>query len=407
MLDTLIQRVKEEVAIDGETGSNINDVWEYVQTVLKETATQSNTSITPLVDERYKQFIWKYLVVESDLSFYESTHDVTMNQDTTQPEAEANTLDDSIEPIAKEQTNASTTEQQQSDREEEDALANKKRKRPPPKNKKKKATAKKPKKKPKKKVAAGDSDDDFVDDDMSESSSESEFDEVASSEEEDGEEDVEQLLRKNTPMGQKRNNSYQKSHPKTIEADQQFRINKHDLILIQNIQQFSYQEVVEKYGNRLFVIASDKLQEEQLLIDVPPGNILSSNLLQVLKEILKTRKKGLYQANITKLLQLDSRSTGHYVKSLEEKGAITRSGVSINSMYTNICVHVRFHAEKTKLDMNTVGDDKESNQIPYNVNAFGKVYSQQMVLESFVEFAQGAPNNIVIARDVLHALVSC
>ncbi|KAI8346394.1 hypothetical protein EDC96DRAFT_601189, partial [Choanephora cucurbitarum] len=298
MLDTLKQRVKEEIAIDGDT----------------EVASQSNVSITPLVDERYKQFFWKYLAAESDLTFYESANEV--------------------------------------EEDEEEILAIKKRKRPLPK-KKKKPVAKKPKKKKaakKKKVAVGDSDDDFVDDDVSESSSESEFDELVSSEEEEPQEEEEERI--------KRPNSN----------------------------------------------SSAELQEEQLYVNVPPGNLLSPNLLAVLKEIIKTRKEGLYQANITKLLQLDSRSTGHYVKSLEEKGAITRSGVSINSMYTNICIHARFNGEKTKLDMNTVGNDKKSNQIPYNVNAYGKVYSQRMVLDAFVEFAQGAPNKIIVARDVLHAL---
>ncbi|OBZ87269.1 hypothetical protein A0J61_04683 [Choanephora cucurbitarum] len=416
MLDTLKQRVKEEIAIDGDTGSNINDVWKYVQQILKEVASQSNVSITPLVDERYKQFFWKYLAAESDLTFYESANEVTpMEEDTSQsiPEADEQPLSskpDSVDQPTEEPIGNSEVTQQQVEEDEEEILANKKRKRPPPK-KKKKPVAKKPKKKKaakKKRVAVGDSDDDFVDDDVSESSSESEFDELISSEEEEPqeeEEDVDLLLRKHMPKGRREPPSiYQKSHPKTIETGQKTRVNKQDLKLIQDIQQLSYEQVVEKYGDRLIIIASAELQEEQLYVNVPPGNILSPNLVAVLKEIIKTRKEGLYQANITKLLQLDSRSTGHYVKSLEEKGAITRSGVSINSMYTNICIHARFNGEKTKLDMNTVGNDKKSNQIPYNVNAYGKVYSQRMVLDAFVEFAQGAPNKIIVARDVLHAL---
>jgi hypothetical protein len=105
-------------------------------------------------------------------------------------------------------------------------------------------------------------------------------------------------------------------------------------------------------------------------------------------------------------LDLDPRSTGHYVKCLEEKGAITRHGVSINKMYTNICVHARFKLQKESIDMNTVGDDEDVNEVPYNVNADGKVYSQTMVRNTMIDLAKDAPNHAIISRDVLHGMVS-
>lgn len=136
-----------------------------------------------------------------------------------------------------------------------------------------------------------------------------------------------------------------------------------------------------------------------------PGTTLSINLILVLREIIRHRSKGLYQASITKLLDLDSRSTGHYVKTLEEKGAITRHGVSINKMYTNICVHVRFKVQKENIDMNTVGEDDDDNQIPYNVNCDGKIYSQLMVRNAMIDLAKDAPNHAILAQDVLHGMV--
>lgn len=125
-----------------------------------------------------------------------------------------------------------------------------------------------------------------------------------------------------------------------------------------------------------------------------------------MKEILKTRTKGLYQASITKLLDIDGRSTGHYVKSLEEKGAITRRGVSINSMFTNICVHARYSIDSNELDMNTVGDKETENELPYNVNGHGKVFSQKALLYAMVDLAMVAPNGLILAQDILHGLVS-
>lgn len=160
------------------------------------------------------------------------------------------------------------------------------------------------------------------------------------------------------------------------------------------------------YGKKVHVIASERLQQEQLYIGLSHGTSLSPNLTTVLKEILATRSKGLYQASITKQLDIDPRSTGHYVKSLEEKGAIVRKGVAINSMWTNICVHSRFGTEKTQIDMTTVGDDFEQNEVPYNVNNEGKAFTQDDVLLALVELTKDAPHNIVLSRDALLSMVS-
>ncbi|KAI7899976.1 uncharacterized protein BX663DRAFT_519176 [Cokeromyces recurvatus] len=174
--------------------------------------------------------------------------------------------------------------------------------------------------------------------------------------------------------------------------------------LIKNISCLSYEEVKDKYGSQLHIKGSSQLQEEQLYIGIPPGTALSPNLVTVLKEIIRGRSQGVYQASLTKLLNLDSRSTGHYCKSLEEKGAITRSGVSINSMFTNICVHARFHVQKSKVVLDNKGKDKNPGDVPYNVNIDGKAFSQKDVLDALVTFAKDASNQVVVGWDVLHAL---
>lgn len=125
-----------------------------------------------------------------------------------------------------------------------------------------------------------------------------------------------------------------------------------------------------------------------------------------MKEIIKTRTKGLYQASITKLLNFDARSTGYYAKTLEDKGAISRRGVSINSMFTNICVHARFCLAANAVDMNTAGEKMTENEIPYNVNGHGIAFTQKAVLHAMVDFARVAPNGVILAQDVLHGLVN-
>jgi hypothetical protein len=104
-------------------------------------------------------------------------------------------------------------------------------------------------------------------------------------------------------------------------------------------------------------------------------------------------------------MNIDPRSTGHFTKVLEEKGAIVRKGVSINSMFTNVCVHTRFNLEKTHIDITTVGDDDDLNEVPYNVNRHGQAFSQKDVLSTLVDLTKDAPNNVILSRDVLVSMV--
>lgn len=55
--------------------------------------------------------------------------------------------------------------------------------------------------------------------------------------------------------------------------------------------------------------------------------------------------------------------------------------------------------------MNTVGEDDDDNQIPYNVNCDGKIYSQLMVRNAMIDLAKDAPNHAILAQDVLHGMV--
>lgn len=56
--------------------------------------------------------------------------------------------------------------------------------------------------------------------------------------------------------------------------------------------------------------------------------------------------------------------------------------------------------------MNTVGDKEAENELPYNVNGHGRVFSQKTLLDAMVDLALVAPNGLILAQDVLHGLVS-
>ncbi|KAI8991207.1 hypothetical protein BDF20DRAFT_919544 [Mycotypha africana] len=297
MIDQIIPRLKEEVAIDGATGNNM-------------------ICTPPALDERYKAFLWEHLKTAQDLEFYEADHPHNETTSKTKPRTS--------------KTKASTTKKS--------ASSSKKKKQQP---------------KKKKKTFRGGSDDDFDPD----------FDPDASAEEDNDNDDDDEEL------------------------------------------DFDDEEEDEpKKKKKKTSTPSPRLQKEQLLYGIPPGNTLSPNLIVLLQEIIKTRTKGLYQASITKLLDIDSRSTGHYCKSLEEKGAITRIPVAINAMRTNICIHARFQASKGVLDMNNIGDESEKAlEKPFNVNADGKVFTEDTLLEMLVLLAKDAPDHAILSEELLRA----
>ncbi|ORZ25584.1 hypothetical protein BCR42DRAFT_400485 [Absidia repens] len=81
MLDKVILRLKEEVAMDGYQGTSINDMWNYIQRFLSEESNKSNNNdndtkpIEPTMDFQYKQFFWRYFQHIPELSFFLGNED--------------------------------------------------------------------------------------------------------------------------------------------------------------------------------------------------------------------------------------------------------------------------------------------------------------------------------------------
>lgn len=401
MLDILISRLKEEIAIDGSSGCCIDQVWEYVETISKAIAEESGATITPLVDEKYKAFIWNYLKLEKELEFYE-------NIATQDPEVESQNIVEEVIPLI--DTSAPELEEPVIEliQKAENTTSSGTKRKTPPKSKKKSTPKKKPAKKAKKpakkkkKVVVGDSDDDYDaagDSSSSSSSSESDFDGSDESEDISSEAESEEYASdEDTPAPRRKPNPQLASNTTTKAKTKKKKV-KTTLKIIEKIRDLTYEEIAQTYGSRLYVTGSIELQEQQLYIGIPPGANLSTNLVFILQEILKTRTRGLLQADITKVLGIDSRSTGHYCKTLEEKGAIIRNGVSTHKMRTNCCIHARYASKKTEIEI-----DEDDDDIPYNVNSKGVVYSQSMFHDALIDLMKDAPNNIILSEDIMRAL---
>lgn len=120
--------------------------------------------------------------------------------------------------------------------------------------------------------------------------------------------------------------------------------------------------------------------------------------MKSLQAILRQRSAGLYQYDLANILEVDPKSAGHYAKTLEEKGTIFRVPVSLKGVHSNLCIHVQFRAQH------------ESNYIttrerkPYNVNTKGEFITADKILKTIVELSKGGTSNVLITRDVFHAL---
>ncbi|CAO3624690.1 unnamed protein product [Cunninghamella blakesleeana] len=167
---------------------------------------------------------------------------------------------------------------------------------------------------------------------------------------------------------------------------------------IENILEQKYEQVYNTYGEKLRILANKQLQEAQLYIGIPSTSKFSPQQLNLLTTILHARKNGVTQANLTTLWDLDPRSTGHYVKVLEQKGAIQRAMVCINTIRTNLCVHARFKNEESIV----TNDDDEIK--PSNLSKTGVILTPKVFEETVVNLLTNAMDNIMPANDLLSAM---
>ncbi|ORX58331.1 hypothetical protein DM01DRAFT_1405937 [Hesseltinella vesiculosa] len=183
----------------------------------------------------------------------------------------------------------------------------------------------------------------------------------------------------------------------SIESDSKEPV-VYDYNTLEDIHTMTFDEMNEKYGSSIRLVASKELQDAQLYIGVPLGQSFSSNMRNLLASVLHAREAGVTQAEITSIWGLDPRSTGFYMKELEKKGSITRTMVTYRTVRTNRCFHVRFTANDQS------HANIEDDLIPSNVNQDGVPHSKDFLLEQITKLLQGAPDHIMRSLDLLAAM---
>ncbi|ORZ03309.1 hypothetical protein BCR43DRAFT_520473 [Syncephalastrum racemosum] len=429
MLDTVLRDLRVEIALEGSNGMPISELWETYQRIQTKILREIDPKerVQPKVDKALQRYMWPWIRQLRDIKFYQdTTATFTTQTEKDQPEPaqsgqseeqSVQTMDTDPAEVPAPQSNAMDTESTEpaipdSEKELEPEPTDKDPSpSQPPKAKaskerakaqaKRKPKAKKAKPAPKKAKRArkADDDDDFEPDaEESEDDEESDFDPDASDEDaivtdQDDEDDEDDDI-----AGKSNKESYTTKQRRQHEEEQRSQ-RKRNFELASDIASLTYDEVEERYGDRLYAIASDKLVNEQVMVAVPPSINLSPNLLIVLKHILSYKQHGVTQARITKELELDPRSTGHYVKSLEQKGAITRQPISLEGMRTNLCVHIQF-AKQAK---NKAPNAKENTHV-YNRNANGELVSYKVLRERMIALLVDAKDNTMFNHDILNAL---
>ncbi|KAI9271657.1 hypothetical protein BDA99DRAFT_301296 [Phascolomyces articulosus] len=398
MFDTIIDTIRTEAAIQGPRGITSDRLWGIVETTIAKNASAISNkyeNATPLIDLAYKCCFWPILLEDKHLEFYEDLDATITVEASTEQQQQLETTTE-IAPSTEGQPDNKelpTTTHQEQQNEPLPVEPNKKKapakkpKNKPPLKKKAKKVVKKPSKKKAKKQA--DSDGEYSSDgyeppsDDEESTDEEEYEDGsdASQSSEEEEEEVKKLSKS------KNSNEY----------DPLVNLSVANYRRIDEIEELSFDKVEQLYGPRLRILADKKLQTEQLYVGTPPSaRSLSPNLQIVLTFIMQAGPAGITQANMTKMLELDPRSSGHYVKVLEQKGAITRKPVAHHGFRTNICVHVRYSVEDTEQTSHELNAN--------NVNASGVAFSGKRLRARLIDLLSDAKENVMYSDDILSAL---
>ena len=118
-------------------------------------------------------------------------------------------------------------------------------------------------------------------------------------------------------------------------------------------QQVSYPEAVMKWGDNLFLVASQDYRRATLFGPEQPPDLVVTDIRYTLLEIIgKSRHKGFFQKDFTSF-SLDARSAFHHVKLLAKQGLITRQtvpmlGEKMNNTHSKLLFLKRFHKKIVK-----------------------------------------------------------
>eukprot|EP00842_Homolaphlyctis_polyrhiza_P004109 jgi/Hompol1/469/HPOL_001749-RA len=173
-----------------------------------------------------------------------------------------------------------------------------------------------------------------------------------------------------------------------------------------DLAQLSLNDAIEKYGDRLHLIASDHVI--RLALFASSSVKLTDLCTQFLAAILKARTKGMTQLELSYKFKKDPRTTFHYLKMIFKTGLVVKMPTIYDGRRTQLCFHVRFAAGsdvyKSYLKNSNTGDgtieeDDDENATTERSLILSNVTTKERILSML-----SANNGIVTISDVIAKL---
>ncbi|KAJ3039321.1 hypothetical protein HDV00_012314 [Rhizophlyctis rosea] len=185
-------------------------------------------------------------------------------------------------------------------------------------------------------------------------------------------------------------------------------------------------EAVEAYGESLRIVATPEQQRYAIMGRNDPSVRLSAQLYSVLATVAKFRSAGVSQSDLAKKLNLDPRSTFHFIKHLQD--LIIKVPVVSRGSSTNLCLHYRFaegnpaFREYQKRCSTLTGGDVSgvSSEVAENADVFrymevdeegatierqgGVSYHSDLVKQAITQLLAEAKDHLMVVQDLMDEL---
>ncbi|KAI9344232.1 hypothetical protein DFJ73DRAFT_840685 [Zopfochytrium polystomum] len=186
-------------------------------------------------------------------------------------------------------------------------------------------------------------------------------------------------------------------------------------------------QIKERYGNALKVIATED-SRRIVLTGVNDQTIRISPLLnRVLEAVSGARETGITQADLAKVLNMDSRSLFYQVKNLCKMKLIVKMPLVTKGTFTSLCLHVKFaYTNPSFLEYERSLEAKALGQIQQQPSESGILslidtdlryvssdpassrvsFHSELLRQRLTMLLQNAKNNVMLIHDLMRALLS-
>ncbi|KAL1925496.1 uncharacterized protein VTP21DRAFT_379 [Calcarisporiella thermophila] len=169
-----------------------------------------------------------------------------------------------------------------------------------------------------------------------------------------------------------------------------------------------YVQIAEKYGDQLRIVVSQKYRDAVVLT---ADQTLSEACRIILDRIAKARSTGASQIDISRDLDLDSRSVFHYIKELLNQKLIIKFPIISMGKYTQLCVHVRFCEQNKGYQTSKMGgvpailgSSSAQGETPIFVEEDSNQFYSDGIRQKISDLLDAAANKVMVVEDLIKGM---